>query len=248
MSAVRNDEKPKFRIPTIVSLLAVCAALVIGISVFFKVSVIEVSGASRYTDEELIKASGIKEGRNLIFLDGDKVSYDICSQLVYVSDVKIEKKFPNKILIVIEGSEEVAVVETEDGIKIIDSKCRVLEDAGLKDVSGYISVKGLMAMKTELGEELLSLEEDKAKIKYLKEILTAMEEQDMLSHVKEIDLTNPGNAKFDYLGRFTVKLGNNKDTGIKLSRLKSAIELLDENETGSFDLSKDKKAGFIPEA
>ena len=50
--------------PILVLLILFC--LLLGVSFFFQVSEVRVTGNTFYTDEQIIKASGINEGDNLV--------------------------------------------------------------------------------------------------------------------------------------------------------------------------------------
>ena len=61
--------------------LLICAALVLGMSVFFRVAKIEVVGNSIYTAEEVVEASGIGTGDNLFFINRFSAASRIFSKL-----------------------------------------------------------------------------------------------------------------------------------------------------------------------
>ncbi|MDE6591073.1 MAG: FtsQ-type POTRA domain-containing protein, partial [Oscillospiraceae bacterium] len=71
------------------SVLIVAAAVVLACVVFFRVNSVEVTGNVRYTTEEIIEASGITTGDNLVALSRSRVSAAICTQLPYVENVSI---------------------------------------------------------------------------------------------------------------------------------------------------------------
>ena len=104
-----------------VSFIVICAALVFGMSVFFRVSNIEVNGANRYTREEIIAASGIENGDNLMLVNRSAVAQKIYSKMIYIGKVNVERKLPNTILIEITESDSIAVVESESGLWLVDS-------------------------------------------------------------------------------------------------------------------------------
>ena len=56
------------------SLLLAAAAIVAALTMFFKVESIQVAGASRYQADEIIAASGVEPGDNLVLLDRYRVS------------------------------------------------------------------------------------------------------------------------------------------------------------------------------
>ena len=230
-----------------ISFIVICAALVFGMSVFFRVSNIEVTGAGHYTQEEIIEASGIKDGDNLMFVNRSGVANRICSKLIYVGEVNIRRKLPNTVIIEVSESGSVAVIQTDSGLWLIDRYCRLLEECKTQDAGNYIKVKGVSAVKPKKGDVISVADEDKPKAEFLSGILTAMSDRSMTADVDSLDLSNITNAEFDYLdGRFTVKLGSNENLDYKFELLLGAIAKLEAGDTGTIDLSQDKKAQFSP--
>lgn len=233
-----------------VSAIIICAALVLGISVFFRISGIEVSGAVRYSSEEIIEASGLKEGSSIAFINREAIESRISEALVYIGKVTVSRKLPGTVVIEVHESGTVACVETESGIWLIDSYCRLLEQCPVSAAENYIKVTGFIVLSPKAGERLRVNDADKAKLEYLEDILTALSDADMLRDVGGIDMSTSANPQFEYLGRFRVKLGGNADTGAKLALLVSAIAELNESERGVIDLSDystSQKAHFSPE-
>jgi len=97
-----------------------------------------------------------------------------------------------------------------------------------------------------LGSTIKASEEDVPKINYLKTILTALRSRNMLDNISSVDISNIANAQFDYLTRFKVKLGKNENIDNKIELLLGVAEKLEAAETGTIDVSEDKKAHFSP--
>ncbi|MBP8640824.1 MAG: FtsQ-type POTRA domain-containing protein [Oscillospiraceae bacterium] len=230
-----------------VSFIVICAALVFGMSVFFRVSNIEVNGAGHYMQQEIIEASGVKDGDNLMFVNRSGVAQKIYSKLIYIGEVTVSRKLPNTVVIEVSESGSVAVIQSESGLWSIDRNCRLLEECNTQDAQSYIKIKGLSAVKPEKGEVISVADEDKPKAEFLKGILTAMSNRNMIADVYSLDLSNITNVEFDYLDkRFTVKLGRNENLDYKFELLLGSIAKLDASDTGTIDLSQDKKAQFSP--
>ena len=73
---LKTEEEERFSLRELVSSLSgpimfflVVVAVIFVMSVFFRVSDIQVRGNSHYTDEEIIRAIDIEEGDNLFFFD-----------------------------------------------------------------------------------------------------------------------------------------------------------------------------------
>lgn len=229
------------------SFLVICAAIVLAISVFFRVSDIEVVGAEHYTAEEIIDASGVNVGDSLVTINCSSAARSVNTKLTYAGRVQVTRKMPSTVVIKVWESGTVACVGTDDGTWIIDNYCRLLESVSSENAASYIQIIGVSAVKPRAGQEMSVAPEDKSKVTYLKDILEAMSDAQMLADVVSIDISNTANAQFEYLGRFTVKLGRMENTEYKLGLLKSAVAELEADDAGTFDLSESKKASFSPQ-
>ena len=228
------------------SFIVICAALVFGMSVFFRVSNIEVSGADHYTESEIIEASGLKTGDNLMFINREAVQNRLSSKLIYIGTVTVSRKLPNTVIIDVSESGTVACVQTDSGSWLIDKNCKLLEERAATDASTYIEVNGLSGVKPQKGSLMSVSQEDKPKEDCLGNILCTMSDDNMLTDVISIDVSNVTNAEFKYMNRFTVKLGKNENLDYKFELLQGVISKLNPDDTGTIDLSQDKKAQFSP--
>ena len=224
------------------SFLIICAALVFGMSVFFRVSGIEVEGNELYTAEEIIEASGIEHGDNLFFINRFSAISRIFSKLPYVEKAVINRSLPNKLVIVVSESHAIACVSAEDGTWAIDRNCKLLSKASGDDLRGLIRVEGLTPIAPEPGQIIAPGEAESPKVSYLSAILTQIDALNLRSNISYIDISGISNPSFDYLGRFTVKLGNNENIEYKFQCLLSAVAALNDGDRGTLDLSIDKRA------
>ena len=225
-----------------ISFLIICAALVFGMSVFFRVSGIEVEGNTLYTKEEVVEASGIEEGDNLFFINRFSAISRIFSKLPYVERAVINRSLPNKLVIVVSESRAIACVSAEDGTWAIDKSCKLLSKASGDDLRGLIRVEGLTPIAPEAGQIIAPGEAESPKVSYLSAILTQIEALDLQERITYIDISGISNPTFDYIGRFTVKLGAHENIEYKFQCLLSAVEALNEGDRGTLDLSIDKRA------
>lgn len=251
--ATRTQKKKKRRsgggglVISTFSFLVICVAIALAISVFFRVSNIEVVGAEHYNAQEIIDASGIKSGSSMVTLNGSAAASRITGKLIYAGRAEIVRKMPDTVIIKISESGTVASVQTDAGQWIIDNYCRMLETVADGEKDKYIEIKGVSAVSPKAGSEMSVSAEDKPKVTYLRDVLTAMEEADMLGDVGYIDVSNTANVQFTYLDRFTAKLGKNENIENKLRLLREAVDELKETDKGTFDLSENKKASYNPD-
>ncbi len=238
----RRKRKKRNALFAPLSFLIICAALVFGLSVFFRVSAIEVEGNSLYTSEEIIEASGIEQGDNLFFINRFSAISRIFSKLPYVEKAVINRSLPNRLVIVVNESQAIACVSAEDGIWAIDRGCKLLSKVGGDELRGLIRIEGLTPLAPEAGQIIAPGEAESPKVNYLSAILTQIDTLGLRDRITYIDISGIANPYFDYLGRFTVKLGSFENTEYKFQCLLSAVEALSDGDRGTLDLSIDKRA------
>ena len=78
-------------------MLAIVAAVVFGVAIFFKVSTIEVQGNTVYSSEQIVEASQIQPGDNLLTVNKALAVGNIKAALPYVEDVSIARSLPDGI-------------------------------------------------------------------------------------------------------------------------------------------------------
>ena len=131
------------RVPTsnvagrLVIMLALVAAVVFGVAVFFKVSRVEVQGNSLYSAEQVVQASGIEAGDNLLTLNKATVAGNIITQLPYVEKVSVGRSMPDAVILEVqESTARFAVMSDTNVIWLINSSGKALERYdGLTDVT-----------------------------------------------------------------------------------------------------------------
>ena len=117
MASPRNKRKRKLgkgRLGPLFKLLcagAVAVALTMGATVFFQVETVAVTGNSRYSQEEIIKATGIQTGDNLFRMNKYQIAHQVLQGLPYVEELTIRRALPSTIVITVKEWDAVARVE-----------------------------------------------------------------------------------------------------------------------------------------
>ena len=231
-----------------VSFVIICTAMIFGMSVFFRVSNIEVIGQSQYSKAEIIEASGIEEGDNLFFINRFTAISKIFSKLPYIEEVTITRSLPNKLVFEVSESAVVAYITSDGAFWAVDRGCKVLDQITLEEASGLIRIDGITPENSPVvGVVIDPGDAESQKVLYLSQIFSEILDQNMQNDVTYIDMADITNPSFDYLQRFTVRLGKNEDIEYKFGLLLSAVDQLSEGDTGVIDLSIEKKAHFNPE-
>jgi len=230
-----------------IAVVLVAITVFFGISVFFRVTEINVSGQERYTADQILSASQITEGDNLLLLDPKEAAKNIMSRLPYVSDVVVEKLIPDKVAIAVTESRPVAAIQVGAQWWLLDQKGRALEQAGSGDLAGKVRVEGLSPQSVAAGQAIPVEPKDASKRDALRQLLQALDREDMVRECEWVDVSNIAALTMRYGGRFTVVLGKADDVDKNIARLKGVIAQLEEGDKGRIDLTSDAEARFIPE-
>ncbi len=91
-------------------LAALVVALTAGATVFFRVETVAVVGNQRYTQEEIVAASGIQMGDNLYALNKTRIDGNIRTALPYIGALTIRRSLPSTIVITVTEWDAVAQV------------------------------------------------------------------------------------------------------------------------------------------
>lgn len=220
--------------------------ILLAMSVFFVVTDIEVEGNARYTDDEIILASGLEKGENLFFINRYDAASRIFNKLPYVNDVMVARELPSRVVISVTESSAMGYVTLEDQYWVIDQNCKLLKQVDETGLKSLIRIDGLTPVEPSEGAVMTVEEADGAKMRYLSEILNQLLKRGLWTEVSIVDVSDVTSPAFTYLDRFTVRVGEDADLDYKFGLLQSAVEQLAEHDTGTLDLSIDQQVHFSP--
>ena len=252
MANKRNQNGGRHRgamIYTPVAALLVLFIVIFGVSVFFRVATIEVSGSSRYTSDEIIAASGIEAGDNLFLIDRDAAALRIKSAMPYIADIRIDPAIPDKAVIIVTESAAFAAIGTSGDYWKVDAAGRILERSDFLGTSGLIRVTGVTLAAPKEGAKLAVDSAFDTQLGFLLDVFSAIDKAGIGGDVSELDISNISAITFIYKGNITVKLGGGDNAEHKISKLLATITELAELEagaSGTIDVSKDDMRSFIP--
>ena len=225
----------------------VVVATIFVMSVFFRITNIQVEGNSHYTDEEIIRAIDIEEGDNLFFFDRFAALSRVFAKLPYIEEVSVERSLPNKVIITVTESQALAYLVLGDEMWTVDHSCKVLGKATEEELSGLIAVEGVNPGTLLIGEPLCTKDGDEELVEYLAEVLYQLEGRGLYTQVGSIDFSDKNQVSFDYGDQFTVKLGGPGKTEYKFGMLVSAMSQLLSGDVGVIDVSDGVTARFRPQ-
>ncbi len=227
------------------SVILIGAALIAGLTLFFKTAEIRVEGMGRYTAEEIIAASGVEIEDNLILLNKYAVANRIFDALPYVDHVVIRRNLPATLAITVTECTVAAAAQDDGEYYLLDENGKLLERCDADAAAFYPQVLGVELYRPSVGDKLEFAEGEEGKREYLLKLLTALKEKDMLGNVQSIDLSEQTVLTIAYLERFDVLIPAESDYAYKLKYLAYVVEALASNEKGTIDLTREE-AHFLP--
>lgn len=227
--------------------IVVIVATIFVMSVFFRVSDIEVTGNTHYTDEEIIRAIDIEQGDNLFFFDRFAAISRVFAKLPYIEEVSVVRKLPNKVTIEVVESTALAYIKLGDERWTLDHNCKVLGKAADGETGQLVEVSGISPGTLLIGEQLTTADGDTAVVEQLAEVLYQIQERGLTSYISLVDITDTNDVQLSYAGRYTVKLGNSSGTEHKFGMLVSVVAKLGAEDVGLIDLSDGMTAHFMSE-
>lgn len=252
MARQRRHSRPRRRrgrfggLYKILSILLVVTAVAVACVVFFRVNSVEVTGNVRYAASEIIAASGIKMGDNLIALPRSRISAAIRSQLPYVENVSLHKALPDGVVLRVTERVASASVDSAEGRWLISSQGKLLEpDSGTVQV---IQITGLTAAGPYAGGMIQVAEDEENTLRYVKELLAVLESRGHLSECTALDCSAATYLTLD-MGIYQLKLprGGDYDYYIRLTESALASGKIPEGQGGMLDLTVvEGKAYFKP--
>ncbi len=122
-----RQQKRKRRFTTcMLALAAIVIGVVLSLTVFFKISTIEVTGTSQYSKETILNVCGVDTGDNLFLVKKARVADKIGRALPFTGEITVKRSFPNKIVIQVTDSVPSAAVAYEDGYALLNQDQKVL--------------------------------------------------------------------------------------------------------------------------
>lgn len=232
----------------VLSVLLMAVAIVAALTLFFKVDQIVVSGNSRYTEAEILAATGVERGDNLILLDKYGIAKRLYTDLPYITNVRINPKLPDVLMVEVTEARAVAALEEGESWWLISSGGKLLEAVEAGDAQDYLLVRDVGLQDPKTGGEISLGEESRLSTQRLLELLGALEERDMLNRADSVSAGDADHLTLEYDGRFQVEMHYDADFAYKLNCLAAAIAELEPNESGiiRMTMKDDNEVRFIP--
>lgn len=244
---VERQKKKKRRrmISRIGIAVLVLLAIVFAPTIFFQVSKINVTGDTRYTSEQLIKSTGVKQGDNMFFLDTEQIAADLKDEYPYLDTVKLRRKLPSTLQIEVSDRTAVLSIEQNGKYLILDMYGKVLEKTK-SAAKGTAKVTGVPMKGLHVGD---TVDKDKyGKAASVMKLLELTDQYGMKKHIKTIDVEKAYDVRVTYDKRYTILLGALEESNLehKIQFLKAILKEPSLPESGVIDLTDEKEARYRP--
>ena len=239
----------------LLTVVAVVVALIMGLSVFFKVEKVTVSGAEKYSAWAVREASGIQEGDNLLTFSIPRASGQIIAKLSYVDQVRIGIKLPDTVNIYIEERDVAyAIKDTEGTWWLMSSDGKMLEQANSALAASHTQVLGVTVENPVVNERATAADEmptetmengelvpitvtGAQRLSAVLQILKALEANDIVGDAASVDVTRLEDIILWYGTRYQVNLGDTSDMEYKIACMNDTVLQLSDYQTGVLDIT-----------
>ena len=234
-----QKEKKRRRIQMIRK-IKVGAGLCIGLAVllyllsafvFFKVESVEIMGitdengntlpgSSYYSSEEIARVSGVETGDSLVLVSKKNTKELIEKLLPYIGNVKVQRRYPSTLRLVVEDTAAVYALDAGGGYTILNEDFKVL---GVTErmPKGSAKIVGISVVNAEIGTIAEFTDEAyKARLETIREKC----EKSGITHITKIDVGNIANVSITIDSRFTFILGTLTQLEEKLSMAVMTME------------------------
>ena len=236
----------------LLSVLVIFAAILVGCVVFFRVNQVTVTGNRRYTKEEIVDASGVKQGDNLLLVNKPQTVRAIAKRLPYVKSVTPVRLLPDTLELRVVESVAVARIQVDGNWWLVDDRGKLLEmgSAGLRE--DLPQIMGLNTVTASLGAMMTVELEEQVKLEGMTSLLAALTKRGMEGGVTTfIDLSGSNVIYFDSGPRLTVAAPVSGDFDRRVFSLQRVIEVFGEQGeevVGTLDLTYgDEQARLLPD-
>ncbi len=239
----RRRRKGSFAIVyKLLCLVLTVSAIVVALSLFFKVESVAVEGNERYSAQTVVAASGVEQDDNLFLMNKYDVAGRISDTLPYVEAVSIYRGLPDTLHIRIRECVCGVALEQDGRTWLLCSSGKMVDSEEGSATEGRVVVTGLYAQQPQVGTSLATDEQNEVAAHQLLEILAQLREKDMLKDVQEIHLENSSHITLRYLDRFNVEIPWGADFDYKLRFLIKVVAKLEDYETGTLRMMVDGEA------
>lgn len=234
---------------------AVVLAVIFGMAIFFKVDAdkILVSGNDKYSIEQIVEASGVKDGENLFSVNEARLGSSIIAELPYVKRVRVGIKLPDTVKIEIEELEVCySVQDNEGGWWLLRSDGGVIEQTDSAKAQQHTRILGVQITEPVAGQPAQAWQpvtEDQEgetqpvtvfaseRLSTVSTLAQYLEDNEIIGQMASVDVSNLGDIQLWYGDRYQILLGDTLELNYKVRMLKATLDQMGDHQSGVLDIS-----------
>lgn len=236
--AMRARRRRKIRDSLISSVLILAVTVVICVVLYklvFVISHINVEGEQIYTEEEIINASGVREGDNLYSFRGSTAEKLITLRCPGVGMATVDKIAPSTVNLYIEEDGAEFYADFYGEYRELSGAFRVMYATDKeKAVSQNLVYVKLPAVRKAFSGEKPEFAEIRSDA-YIYDVIDALKDSGLWGKVNSIDLRNKYNVTVNCDGKYQITLG---DASSLTTKLKIVCKVLEDEMFNSGDKAK----------
>ena len=231
----------------LIIVFVILAMIALSFTFLFKIDTINVKGNTLYTADQIIEVSGINIGDNLFRTNTSEVESKILSAFPYFESASVSRKLASTVNIeLVEATPAVSIKYGDTKFMVVSTKGKILETGLTSPKKGTAEVYGMDMTETSVGMEYS--DDDDMKKMILDEIIAQSRKLE-LDKITQIDITARTDIRLVYNGTIKIKLGSSQDISFKLSYVKSVINRIGEEYSGTLIYhSAESGISAIPDA
>ena len=250
VQAVRRAQKRRrthgfFKFLGLLTVLTI--GLVVGQQTLFRLETVYVVGNEEKTPQEVVMASGLVRGRNMITIEEEDVAEALSKDHTIIFK-GMQKEYPNTIYLYIEERKTVAAMQWLGILYTLDREGVVMkESTSSTPPAGMPVVTGFRVSNINVGQQLLVRSENQ--MEAYREIMEELELQMYQSQVAEINLADPDNIYLITTEGVTVRLGDASYMQAKIGAVRTDMAYLRQlgKTSGILDVTIPEDAKYMPE-
>ncbi len=182
---------------------------------FFRVDSVEVRETDLADKHDIISASGIEAGDNLLILDAEAAARGIYGLNPEIDHCIIEKKYPSTVEISLVRGEGVLLLEGEDCYYLVSERNRIMSVGSLPEENLPI-IRGIEKQQLKVGS---FLPEEEGSAYHLALLTIQALQQAEMPDFGLIDVSDIYNVNVLYDGRVRLVLGNEANLQTKVNSI-----------------------------
>ena len=201
------------------------AGVILSLTVFFQIEDVAVIGVDKYEPDDVVEASGVQVGDNLLRLDTQRIEQEMTKAFPYIESVRVERRFPPRVELIVTQSVPQAAAVASGEVVFITLEGKILERGDLLVPPELPIVRGLSLQGAEPGTWLGGEEdpENEERLVMLRYLFEAAENTGF-TPMTNVDVRDRLNIKIIHEARLILELGSEADLEYKLTFLRSVIE------------------------